>query len=217
MSKTIYIIIFSLQFFNLFSQDANIVADPIKYNNAIKISPFEFRRSEFQLVYERKLGNGKSSISIMPSLFKKENDYETISGYQFMSQFKFFLSHFDQNSHNLILDIKALDFYSGPYALFGNHKREYISSNWDNVSNQYVEKLVKDDINAQEVGAVLGLQIEITPRVNADIYLGGGIRFADKSTNFIPKDHYYKMHSRVFELEYSGVKPRLGFQFGITF
>lgn len=185
-------------------------------SNSLKISPGEFTRAEFQIAYERYFKNRNSSISIMPSIILKDTHDENIEGYQVMGQYRFYLTHLNAENKRNFFGLYNLGFYTGVYGLFQKYNGEFIKGDWDNITQEYIAKDYEKNIRAYEGGALIGLQIDITRRIVIDFYLGGGIRKTDY-TNTYEEESEYALQYGIFEPEYTGVKPKLGFLVGFTF
>lgn len=186
------------------------------YKNVLRLAPFEFGRAEFQLNYERYFNNRKSSLVIAPSLFLKDGEEESRNGWQLMSQYRFYLTHLTKEEGKSFLGIYDIAFYSGLYALYMNLEDKNVEGYYDDSTGEYIEQSNIKNISAQEGGALLGMQVDITTRIVFDFYVGGGIRYSQvEETATIPKD--YRSSPSIFEVEYQGVKPKIGFSLGMTF
>lgn len=187
--------------------------------NVIKLSPFEFGKAEFQVAYERYFGNRSSSIIISPSIILKDNNNETKEGYQIMGQYRFYLSHLNKANGNSFLGMNNWGFYSGIYALYLDYNEEFIFGYYDPISSNYISGKYKKELTSFETGAIIGVQVDITSRFVFDFYIGGGVRKSDLYDERveIENNQDYFTDYGVFDVEYQGVKPKIGFQIGITF
>jgi hypothetical protein len=189
------------------------------YKNALKINPGNLGNSEFRLNYERYFGDRKSSIMISPSFYLKESEREKISGYQFQTSYRYFLSHLNKTNGNSFLGLYNLGFYAGVYGQWLSYEEHYDMEWYNPKTNMQERHEFEKTGTAIEGGALLGLQIDITPRLIADFYLGGGIRKSniDDSIEDNPDFSSYYESPGVFDVDFTGVKPVVGFQLGFTF
>lgn len=212
MQNLFYILILLLPI-SIYGQD-----DHFEKKNALKISPFEFGRAEFQISYERYFGDRSSSFLFVPSVILKDNGDEGIFGWQLMSQYRFYLTHIGKNDEHVFLGLYNLAFYTGVYALYRNSQEDYLFSFWDDIKMESIDMIFRKEIDAGEAGTILGIQVDITSRIQLDFYVGGGIRITSVNDSIDPNFMgYYREEYGVFDQEYQGVKPRLGFNLGITF
>lgn len=209
----------------LFMFGANMQAQEMSQHfenkNALKISPVEFGKAEFQVTYERYFGeNRNSSLSIMPSIILEDSPSETQEGYQMMMQYRFYLTHLRKDEGNAIFGMHNFGFYAGFYGLALDYTKDYTAGYWDETTQNYIENIYTRDQTSYEGGALIGLQMDITNSIILDLFAGGGIRKTDltDSIDDDPRiDDYYNNDFDVFDREYNGVKPRLGLQLGILF
>lgn len=194
-------------------------SDHFSKNNAIKISPIEFGKAEFQISYERYFGDRSTSFTISPSFILKENNFESKEGVQLESQFRIFLSHLRSDSGDVLLGFHNIGLYTGLYGRYLDYKEDYQYMWYDNLNNQSFSDEFTKEVTAIEGGALIGIQIDVTKRILIDFYVGGGIRYTDLTDTkegVVEEDYYYDEYG-VFDPEYKGVKPKLGFQLGVLF
>ncbi len=206
-------------FIMCFAFITNAQSDHFKYTNALKLSIFEFARDEIQLSYERFLGENRTkSLIITPSLIYKSQNDETKTGFQLMSQYRFYVSQVRSDERNTFLGMYNIGFYAGPYAQGLIYSEDYLYSYWNNTGGQYMESIFTKDIKSVEGGVIIGLQFDITSRILMDFFVGGGIRYSKVDDTFdISSPDIYRETYNIFDQEYNGVKPKIGFQVGITF
>ena len=194
-------------------------SDHFSNRNAIKISPVEFGKAEFQISYERYFGDRSSSITISPSFILKENNYESKEGFQIGGQYRIFLSHVRSDSRSVFLGLHNIGLYTGLYAHYLDYTEDYKFNWWDNSTSTEHNGDFTKKVTAIEGGAIIGVQIDITKRILLDFFVGGGIRYTDytDSKDGVVPDNYYYEEYGVFDIEYQGVKPRIGFQLGVFF
>jgi hypothetical protein len=213
MKHSLYILLFLLPFFGI-SQENHF-----DQQNAIKISPFEFGQAQFEMAYERYFGDRSSSIMILPSIYLKDDLKESKTGFQIGAQYRVFLSHLRSDQKRVFLGLYNIGFYAGVYAQYLDYEEDYQFTWWDNSKGESFTDNFTKDISSTEGGAILGVQFDITNRILIDFYVGGGIRyssFTDTRTEVVdPSDYHDDVW--VFDPEYKGVKPKIGFQIGFMF
>ena len=191
-----------------------------KYRNALKVSPFEFGQSKFQVSYELYNRSRSQSLLVMPSLILEENGKDIKKGVELMMQYRFFLSHL-RKGENKTLGFYDIGFYAGPYMLIVGYREDYERDIYYPDKGNAEQMTFEKDVEAVEAGVILGIQFDITTRILLDFYIGGGIRQGDVMDSFDdfdhPDDFYYEPSYGVFDIEYTGVKPKVGFQVGISF
>lgn len=185
--------------------------------NALKINPIVFGRAEFNLSYERYFSNRKSSITISPSIYLKENISQSINGWQIASQYRFYLTHFNKQNRRVFLGMENLGFYSGVYALTQDYAEDFQRGYWDPQTNEYTMRDFRKEVTAYEGGALIGIQIDITKRIVMDFNVGGGVRYSDYINTYEQSSPDYLEDYSVFDPEYQGVKPKVEFLLGMTF
>jgi len=188
-------------------------------NNVVKINPFLFGRSEFQISYERYFNDRKSSIVLMPSYLLRDNGENNIEGWQMMGQYRIYLTHYRKDQKKTFLNVYNYGFYAGLYALYLDYEEQFTRNVYDPITFEYELNTYERSIQSYEGGALLGLQMDITKRIVLDFYVGGGLRKSeveDSYLDFVEDQEYYSDYS-VFDFAYTGVKPRVGLMLGITF
>ena len=191
--KNIFICLFlSLLSFSVFAQE-----NVFPYKNVLKLSPFEFGKAEFQLSYEHYFKNRQSSIMLSPSFILKEGVDESRNGWQLMTQYRFYLTHLSRQQNKSFLGIYDIGFYSGIYAQYLNYTENSIISYWNNVD--LIEVNNKKQINSEEGGAIIGLQFDITSRITADFFVGGGIRYSQVENSAKIEDDLYSYDPGIFD------------------
>lgn len=220
MKKTLLIL--SLGFTVFFTTQGNsqtYESQEVSYlNNALKINPVVLGRAEFNLSYERFFSNRKSSISISPSIYLKDNLTQSINGWQIAAQYRFYLTHFNKQNQRIFLGMENFGFYSGLYISTQDYKEEFQKGHWDNDTQEYSMADYNKEITSFEGGAMIGIQIDITKRIVIDFNVGGGVRYTDYFNTFedLGLEDYVSEYS-VFDPEYQGVKPKVQLLLGITF
>lgn len=207
-----------ISFFFLFHTEAQEQLH-FGHQNALKISPIEFAQSRFQITYERYLNDRSSSFLIMPTVTLKDNSVESKKGVEGMFQYRFFLSHL-KKGQNKTLGMSNIGFFTGPYALGMIYNEEYQRGYYFEARDEYIMGEFEKDVSGAEIGAIIGVQFDITPKLLLDFYVGGGIRYTDVTDSFdevAPNDRNYRESYDVFDQEYTGVKPKLGLQLGFAF
>jgi len=193
-------------------------SDHFSRKNALKISPVEFGRAEFQMSYERYFGDRTSSLVISPSIILKESSVESKEGFKIEGQYRFYLSHIREDQGDVFLGFHNIGIYTGVYASYMDYTEDYQYFGYDPDNQQSFMLDLTKTATAGEGGAIIGLQIDITSRILLDFFVGGGIRYSDvfDEQSTLDKDQFFN-DPGVFDPEYQGVKPRIGFQLGIFF
>ncbi|MDF1697995.1 MAG: hypothetical protein P1U56_19260 [Saprospiraceae bacterium] len=194
-------------------------SDHFSNRNALKISPVEFGKAQFEVSYEHYFGDRSSSFSISPSVILKENNQESIEGFQIGAQYRFYLSHVRKDERRVFLGFHNIGLYTGLYGQYLDYKEDYQYMWYDNQQGEPMSGEFTKDVTAMEGGAIIGVQIDITNRILLDFFVGGGIRYSDyvdtREAVVNPGDYYNE--PGIFDPEYQGVKPKIGFQLGILF
>lgn len=213
--KKFLTVVFSLtSFFSLLSQE-----NQFKYDKAIKLNPARFAASEFQISYEHYFADRKSSFTITPSFILQDNNERSKEGWQLMAQYRFYLTHVNKAQKNTFLGMDNFGFYAGLYGLHLNYSATEIRGYYDPGTDEYLTDEFQKDVSAQEGGAIIGVQVDITKRILIDFYVGGGIRYTTIDDTYEDSEHtqgWYNTYS-VFDPEYKGVKPTIGLLIGFLF
>jgi hypothetical protein len=180
------------------------------YNKVLKLSPFEFGRSQFQVGFERYYNDKTRSIVILPSFILKRSNNEKSDGVELGLQYRMYLS---QNDGGIFHHI---GYYSGVYGLGLVMREEYNLLKYGPNNQNGTPYTATNKIQSVEGGVLLGIQIDITERIVLDFFAGGGVRYSNVSDQRIEQENYYSDYG-VFDREYTGIKPRIGFQLGVTF
>lgn len=194
----------------------SVDAQNTQYKNVIKISPVQFANSTFELNYERYFNDKKQSVVLSPALLLRENGAESLVGFKALVQHRFYFTHLHKGTNNT-WGMSNVAFYGGSYVQFLNAKEDYWGSYNDGDYNYYTE-IFEKDISSIEGGVLLGMQVDIIPRLVLDFYLGGGIKYAEVEDTLEPflNDGYSNSYG-VLDKEYTGVVPRASIQFGFNF
>jgi len=217
MHKFKFFFLFSFLFFAGGIQAQNSKGYTFEKNNALKINPFAFGQAEFRIAYEHFFKNRQSSISLIPSYTLREAATEDVKGWQIMSQYKFYLTHLNKDERKNFLSVYNYGFYCGVYGLFNHLTSDYERTYWIPDSGDSVTDRYQMEVDAFEGGALVGLQTDITKRIVFDFYVGGGLRDGKMIDTFdAVESHDYYNDQSVFNPTYKGVRPRIGFQLGVT-
>jgi len=194
----------------------NADAQNTEYKNSIKISPAQFANSTFELNYERFFNEKTHSILLSPAFMLRQNSPESLYGFKGQIQYRYYFSHLHKDTHKT-WKFSNIGFYTGLYTQYLNATEEYWGSYTSNNQN-YITELFNKDISSIEGGVLIGMQIDIIPRLVLDLYLGGGIKYADVEDTMTPyiEGEYHSYYS-VLDREYTGVVPKGGLQIGFNF
>lgn len=196
-----------------YGQENIEIQDSYAYKNVLKLSPVELARAEFQVGYERYFKGRSQSMLLMPSIFISQDGDEKKDGFQLMVQYRFYLSQLHQKTSKT-LNMFNVGFYSAPYVLGLIHNEVYEYGIYDPINLEYVTDLMEEKTESIEGGALMGIQLDITKRIVFDFFVGGGIRRSNVIRN-MPEEGYNSYG--ILDIGYTGVKPRIGMQMGITF
>lgn len=185
------------------------------YKNALRISPVQFANSTFEVNYERYFNDKKHGVVISPAFLLKQNTPESLIGFKGNVQYRFYFAHLHKDTHKTWI-FSNLAFYGGSYAQYLTAKEEY----WGSYNNDYnyVSDIFEKDINSIEGGILLGIQMDLIPRLTLDFNFGGGIKYADVEdsiTPFLKEERNYSYG--VLDREYTGVVPTGALQLGFNF
>ncbi len=218
--KNIFLVILCIILIGITSESfgQESTSNVFEYNNVLKFSPFNMGQSELQVSYERYFLDRKYSIILFPSIYLRQTVDNNLTGFQIMGQYRFYLTHYNKLIRKNFLGLFNYGFYGGPYLLYFDYNEEYESGYWSNTLGEYISGTFTKASQSVEGGVLIGLQADITPRITTDFYIGGGVRKTESSDTFqeVNEDPYYQDYS-VFDPAFSGVKPKIGFQIGITF
>ena len=152
--------------------------------------------------------------------------------WQLMGQYRAYLTHRNANEGNSFLGFHNLALYAGGYGLYMDYSEDYsryytIREEIINPDDPNLIDYVYTDfdgdftktLDALEVGVLLGVQVDISERIVIDFNIGGGIRKTNLVDTFddLEIDYGYIENYSVFDIEYTGVKPRLSLMVGFTF
>lgn len=211
MKKYVLVIASIMSFFCITTKAQNT-----EYKNALRISPVQFANSTFEVNYERYFNDKKHGVVISPALLLKQNDPESLTGFKGNVQYRFYFAHLHKDNNKTWI-FSNLAFYGGTYVQYLTATEEYWASYGD-IDLGYVERIFEKDINSIEGGVLLGMQIDIIPRLTLDFNFGGGIKFADVEdsiTPFLNGDRNFSYG--VLDREYTGVVPQGALQLGFNF
>lgn len=205
-----FFIILGVLFFSFNESIAQASDSKEAYNQVLKLSPFEFGRSQFQVGYERYFNNKTRSVVFMPSFILKRNNNHNSDGAELGLQYRMYLS---QNDGGIF---HRIGYYSGFYGFGMVLREEYQLFNYAPNNPNGTPYTATNDVKSLEGGVLLGIQIDITKRIVLDFFAGGGVRYSNVVDQRAQQESYYSNYG-VFDREYTGIKPRVGFQLGVTF
>ena len=200
------------------AQDAEKADVHPEYGNLIKLSPFSFGRSHFEISYEHYFKNRTKSIVISPTFMLKESSFESFRGVKLGAQFRIYLNNLHNESHSTWF-FDNIGYYAAPFVsgtIYAEDRQLFL---FDPVTEEELVGDYTNDIQAGETGILIGGQFHITPRFVIDLFAGGAIRYA-VSENNVPdrfQDQPYFSGDDTFDQGYTGIKPAGGFMIGFTF
>ncbi|MBT7896714.1 MAG: DUF3575 domain-containing protein [Flavobacteriales bacterium] len=181
-------------------------------NSLIKNSPFHFFDGTFHLSYEKVLLN-KKSINLSGGFHLVENGWNNNNhqiGWTGELQVRKYLS---KN-----IDLNQLEgFYVSPYFKGGYFRFDddygYYLAQYDE-NNNYIEDIWYPYGNSYEIknyqlGLIMGYQFIFSDAISLEFLLGGGVQYADVNRNL--------SSNTPFDKSYTGVVPKVGFNFGASF
>ncbi len=183
--------------------------------HCIKISPFQFSKAFFEMSYEHLFKNDYA-LQLAPTLMLNESSDEDFVGFQLDLQGRKYLLQFTKEKHNVKL-FTNIEMYTGLYVLGMTFDNNFTRSYWDINQNEQVENTFHREVDAIEGGVLLGASFTIAYKVVFDLTIGGGARYSDYINTFedAPTEYYYRTETGIFDIEYTGIKPRINFQLGI--
>ncbi len=214
MKKILLILLATMFLFNAYAQK-----EGFDRRNVLKISPVELGRAEFKLAYEYYFNQRKSSVLLSPTIILKGEEGDQRAGWRAMAQYRYYLSHLNRMNENDFIGIYNIGFYAGVYGLYLDYADQFELSSYNNETGNYTIVENERTIHAQEGGALVGIQVDITQRFVLDFYIGGGLRFSQESNSVELEEAEYFTPSRggIFPYAYNGVKPNFGFMVGLLF
>ena len=181
--------------------------------NAVKLYPFAFVKSRMAVTYERAIGKDWS-VQAGAGLTSSDqsfvyNDARNIFGYSAELQVR-----------KYVLPGKAAlsGFYVAPHLAYKHIELEQ-STYYYNPPYSYPDTS-KATSSTYTGGMVMGYQFVILKTIAADVYAGGGYRYANDNQPMRPnyqQPYYYEHGSLPREYSSTGVYPVIGFQLGLVF
>ncbi len=209
--KKIILLVFGLPTF-LFGQ-ADVAS--LSNSSSIKISPFQFSRSFFELSYEKRLANS-FAWQLSPMLMLRKDEEVQFQGGQVDFQVRKYIINYTRGENKIPL-FSDISIYSGLYGLGMSFSSDFIMSYWDPISGHQMSDNYESTIRSLEAGVMMGCQFHLAKKVVFDFLIGGGARLTDYYNSFFEAEiEHYQPSIGVFDLEYTGVKPRVNFQIGIV-
>jgi len=204
MKKLISIVVILLLFCYSYSQ--------AQVNSLIKNSPFHFFDGTFNLSYEKSLAN-KKSINLSGGFHLVENGWNDQKqiGWTGELQVRKYLS--DNPDLNTLEGFYVSPYFKGGYFRFEDNYGywyaiyddygTYVGDEWYDNSEEIYE------IKNYQLGLVMGYQFILSDVISLEFLLGGGVQYADNSRNLST--------NTPFDKSYTGVVPKVGFNFGASF
>jgi len=174
-------------------------------NSLIKNSQFHFFDGTFQLSYEKSFSSNKS-INISGGFHLRDNNnysYSNEKGWVGELQLRRYLLHEVNNNS------KLSGFFVAPYikgAYFSMEEENYYYDPEYDDSGEYSSLR---EIKSFQGGVLMGYQMVFSGIVSLELFLGGGMQYADSDKNYY--SDFYQIKG------YTGVVPRIGFNVGVSF
>lgn len=176
----------------------------------LKNSPFHFADATFKMSIEKELSDDKS-VDLSGSVHLVEDgwNYEDEKGFSAEIQLRKYVLNF-KNS-----DSKLNGVYVAPYGRLSYFRMHDTYRDWyyeyDDLGN-YSEWTIETSVNASsksgQTGFVMGVQYIMSNVICFDFFFGGGVQYVVEAGN---RDRYYDNEIRF----YTGVLPKIGFNFGV--
>ena len=177
----------------------------------LKNSPFHFADATFKMSIEKELSDDKS-INLSGSVHLVEDgwNYEDEKGLAAEIQLRKYVLNF-KNS-----DSKLNGVYVAPYGRLSYFRMHDTYRDWyyeyDDLGN-YSEWTVETTVNASsksgQAGVVMGVQYIMSDVILFDFFFGGGVQYAVEAGN------RFRNHHDIGAKFYTGVLPKIGFNFGV--
>lgn len=226
MKKIVFI--FLLFFFTrhfISAQDKESVLNESDYTskNHFYFSPFHFIVGTFQMGVERDFMKSRNSISLIGNLVLSKNSNDELrfgTGGELFFKFKISRElQISSNKKNTRQSVAHHFYYLAPFFQYNYFSREHKENTYIiyqyPVNITYTDNGGKDEINSAGGGIVIGLRVSFGKKFDLDMFVGGGIKYADISVvNNIYRDDY---NGAVIEPGYTGVFPKLGMKVGVGF
>lgn len=190
-----------------------------KINSLVKNSPFHFIGNTFHMSYEKSFAIDKS-VNISGGFhLNSENMHfpwnsEQEIGWAGELQVRKYLLNFKKSNSGLS-GVYVAPYAKGAYfrtegsddiALMGEY-----SENWVGEDYAPEESYVREIKNIQ-VGALMGVQVLFANVVSMELFLGGGVQFAEVVGSY----QYFYDGDDNWGKSYTGVMPRIGFNIGVA-
>lgn len=200
---------------------------PQPSRSIFKISPQHFTQKQLKVGFERFNQSYSRSFSLylngLWDWYDEDSGYdEGYSGLGAEFQYRKYLVPLSMRTTK-----KGNTYYRGIYFsgyLQGGHYSgtqagihyDYDPTTGTSTSSQYE---YKDDIGNWGGGFTFGFQQTLWSKLHFEVYVGGGVQFADRTTSgTVPDDPYYYYFfddGGITALDYQGILPKIGFQIGI--
>ena len=178
----------------------------------IKISPFHFFDGTFNMSIEKSI-KSDYTINLTGGVHLVEDgwNYDNQKGATAEIQIRKYLINWDEK------DMSGI--YVAPYgklAYFRYHD-EYAYYTWDYddmgniISEDWWNETRDASVKQYNVGILIGTQYIISDVISLDMFFGGGIQYADVSGS---PDYFDGFPLGRF---YTGIIPKIGFNFGVKF
>ena len=185
----------------------------------LKISPFHFFDGTLKMSYERPISSDKS-INISGGFHLIEDggwNYGDQIGWMGEIQLRKYLV-IQEKKESKLSGIYVAPYFKGGYFRYKEDNGYYLAT-YDN-NGYYIEDIWhyntdEYEIKNYNVGILMGAQIILSNIVSLEIFLGGGVQYADIEDIRGNLPYYY--NDTPFSRGYTGVVPKAGFNFGVKF
>lgn len=184
----------------------------------LSISPSHFFRNTFLVSFEFGIGRDKT-IAIMPGVILKQNGTEKYKGFQAEIQPRFYLIHPSfENMGDSKYGGARLQPYVAPYYGFLSLQKDYTLYRYDPNNQTNNPKDFVRNTTAHTGGILIGCRANLTKNLFLELNAGGGFRFADiKDTVYNEDPNEFPIYEdyNIFDFDYTGITPKIGFLVGI--
>ncbi|MBK8699596.1 MAG: hypothetical protein IPN29_08640 [Saprospiraceae bacterium] len=183
----------------------------------IAISPVHFFRNTFVASFETGIGKDKTLV-FMPGVVLKDSENEDLKGFVGEIHFRYYLLHPSFEGMDTKHGGARLQPYVGPYYQYTNLTKTYPGYKYDPVTGNSTKKEFERNTTAHAGGVSVGCRALLTRNLFLDLNVGGGFRFANVDDTIFdePQGEYpYYEDYNIFDYEYTGIAPKVGFTIGI--
>ena len=186
-------------------------------NTLIKNSPFHFFDGTFNMSYEKAISNSKS-LNLSGGFHLQNNSWNNKDeiGWTGELQIRKYLINF-KKQESVLSGMFVAPYIKGSYFRTEGDDWWYVQQyGYYDIDDVWIEEdgfygSYSKEVNNIQGGLLMGVQMLFGNVISLELFLGGGIQYADIEG----VDSYSDMTDGI--KEYTGVVPRIGFNFGAAF